>query len=79
MGYIESRTLLVGELHTNREQHTHTCSTNQESSRKKFYLLKLPEAPAVCSTVTEKDFLPFGEVELVEHQAMTQSGSVGTT
>ena len=35
----------LGELgYTHSEQHVHICSANQESSRKKLYLLKLSEA-----------------------------------
>ena len=35
-------------LHTHSEQHIHSCSANQESSREKLYLLKLSEALAGC-------------------------------
>ena len=42
-GYIESGRL---RLHKHSQQHIHSCSANQESSREKLYFLKLSEALA---------------------------------
>ena len=64
-GYRKSGRL---RLHAHSEQHIYSCSANWESSREKFYLLKMSEALTGFGQPWSRHSVFFREVECVENQ-----------
>ena len=61
--------------HTRSEQHIHRCHTNRESSREKLSPKTIRDTSRLQPALTKKDFLPFGDVECMESQAVVCIGS----